>query len=521
MAGPRPPTSSWASSLPPARWRAASSRSSSGGSAVLATTTSTTSSPATSRSCTGPWALTCRGGIKSSRPSAWWRPRTSPTSTGCPSSSSTASAAIPIASGASPTPGRRSDTSRRTIARSISPTRSPPSRRPRRGSEERAPMPTFNFDLCELPPAAQSLRAEVREFLREALGGASSSKRALSWGGFDREFSRQLGARGWIGMMWPKKYGGHERTALERYVVLEECLSAGAPVSAHWVADRQSGPLLLRFGTEEQRQRFLPRIARGELAFAIGMSEPDSGSDLASIRTRAERVPGGYCVNGTKVWTSNAHLFDYMIALFRTHHDPAKKHEGLTQFLVDTKLPGMTINPIIDLAGSHHFNMVVFEDAFVPEEMRVGEEDAGWKQVTTELAFERSGPERYLSSLALILELIREAGKDPGERAAGVVGRLIAHLATLRQMSLSVATMLEAGENPNLEAAVVKDVGTTFEQEVPEAVHALLGLEPTIDTGSHLQQVLGYLTQTAPSFSLRGGTREILRGIIARGLGLR
>ena len=153
--------------------------------------------------------------------------------------------------------------------------------------------------------------------------------------------------------------------------------------------------------------------------------------------------------------------------------------------------------------------------------MRVGEEGAGWKQVTTELAFERSGPERYLSSLALILELIREVGKVPGERAAAVVGRLVAHLATLRQMSLSVAGMLEAGQNPNLEAAVVKDVGTTFEQEVPEIVHALLGVEPTNDTGTHLQQVLGYLTQSAPSFSLRGGTREILRGIIARGLGLR
>jgi len=303
--------------------------------------------------------------------------------------------------------------------------------------------------------------------------------------------------------------------------VLEEMLAAGAPVSAHWIADRQSGPLLLRFGTETQRQQFLPAIARGELSFAIGMSEPDSGSDLASLRTRAERVAGGYKVNGTKVWTSNAHLADYMIATFRTHHDPAKKHEGLTQFLVDTKLHGITMSPIIDLAGSHHFNMVVFEDVFVPEDMRVGEEGAGWKQVTTELAFERSGPERYLSSFALLLELIREVSKDPSERAAATVGRLVAHLATLRQMSLSVALMLQAGENPNLEAAVVKDVGTTFEQEVPEVIHALLGVEPTIDTGSDLQQVLGFLMQRAPSFSLRGGTREILRGIIARGLGLR
>src|SRR5207253_2515473 len=222
--------------------------------------------------------------------------------------------------------------------------------------------------------------------------------------GVDREFSKKMGARGWIAMTWPKRYGGHEKSALERYVVLEEMLAAGAPVSAHWIADRQSGPLLLRFGTEAQRQKFLPAIARGELSFAIGMSEPDSGSDLGSLRTRAERIAGGYKVNGTKIWTSNAHLADYMIATFRTHHDPAKKHEGLTQFLVDTKLSGITMSPIIDLAGAHHFNMVVFEDVFVPEDMRVGEEGAGWKQVTTELAFERSGPERYLSSFALLLE---------------------------------------------------------------------------------------------------------------------
>src|SRR3989454_1116809 len=266
-----------------------------------------------------------------------------------------------------------------------------------------ATVPTFHFDLGELPPETRVLREEVRDFLRAELGDRAPARRAHSWGGFDREFSRKVGDRGWIGMTWPERYGGHERSSLERYVVLEEMLAAGAPVSAHWGADRQSGPLLLRFGTEAQRARFLPAIARGELAFAIGMSEPDSGSDLASIRTRAERVPGGYRVNGTKVWTSNAHLSDYMIALFRTHHDPTKKHEGLTQFLLDTKLAGITINPIIDLAGSHHFNMVVFEDVFLPEEMRVGEEGAGWRQVTTELALERSGPERYLSSLAHFL----------------------------------------------------------------------------------------------------------------------
>jgi len=382
-------------------------------------------------------------------------------------------------------------------------------------------MAVFHFALTELPPEAESLRAEVRDFLATELAGRTAVRRARSWGGWDPEFSRRVGARGWIGMTWPKRYGGHERSFLERYVVLEEMLAAGAPVGAHWVADRQSGPLLLRFGTEAQRERFVPAIARGELAFAIGMSEPDSGSDLASIRTRAVRTDGGYVVNGTKVWTSNAHRAQYAIALFRTAVVPDKKHEGLTQFLVDLKSPGITIRPIINLAGSHDFNEVVFQEAFVPEDMRVGAEGDGWKQVTTELAFERSGPERYLSSMALLLELIREQQRRPTERGAALVGRLVAHMTTLRQMSLSVAGMLQAGENPNLEAALVKDVGTVFEQEIPEAVHALLDLEPTIDTGDMLAQTLGYLVQRTPSFSLRGGTREVLRGIIARGLGLR
>jgi alkylation response protein AidB-like acyl-CoA dehydrogenase len=279
--------------------------------------------------------------------------------------------------------------------------------------------------------------------------------------------------------------------------------------------------MLLRFGTEEQRQRFLPRIARGELAFAIGMSEPDSGSDLASVRTRAEKAPGGYRVTGTKIWTSNAHISDYAIALFRTRVVPDKKHEGLSQFLVDLKSPGISIRPILDLSGGHHFNEVHFEDCFVPADMLVGKDGEGWKQVTNELGFERSGPERYLSSIQLVVELIREVGKEPGERAAVLLGRLTAHLATLRQMSLAVAVMLQAGQNPNLEAAVVKDVGTSFEQEIPELVHALTGAEPRLRSGTEFERTLGYLVEHAPSFSLRGGTREILRGIIARGLGLR
>ncbi|HEX7775261.1 MAG TPA: acyl-CoA dehydrogenase family protein [Parvibaculum sp.] len=380
-------------------------------------------------------------------------------------------------------------------------------------------MQAFRFDLCELPEETQGLRQEVRDFLAVELKDIPAVTRAQTWMGHDAEFSRKMGARGWIGMRWPKKYGGHERSAFDRYVVLEEMLAAGAPVGAHWIGDRQSGPLLLNFGTEEQRQLILPKVARGECFFCIGMSEPDSGSDLAATRTKAEKVEGGYKVNGTKLWTSNAHKAHYMIALFRT--DPEKKHDGLTQFIVDLKTPGITIRPIRDLAGNAHFNEVVFEDAFVPDGMLVGSEGSGWAQVTAELAFERSGPERYLSSFLLMKEAIRELQKREGGDGAREIGRMVAHLVTLRQMSLSVAGMLDRGENPALEASVVKDLGTTFEQDLPVKVHELLGAEPTLGGGNDFTQVLGYLTQTTPSFSLRGGTREILRGIIARGLGLR
>src|SRR5262249_4417433 len=176
-----------------------------------------------------------------------------------------------------------------------------------------SPMPAFRFEPCTLPPDAAALRREVRGFLRDALRDVSPAIRARSWMGFSPEFSRRLGERGWIGMTWPRQHGGHERSALERWGVLEELLAAGAPGAAHWIADRQSGPLLLRYGTLTQ-QALLPRIARGECFFCIGMSEPDAGSDLASVRTRAVRTADGWRISGTKLWTTNAHRSHYMIA---------------------------------------------------------------------------------------------------------------------------------------------------------------------------------------------------------------
>lgn len=380
---------------------------------------------------------------------------------------------------------------------------------------------TLRFPRYELPASLEPLRREVRAFLAEELAAYAPVTRSFTWDGIDPEFSRKLGARGFIGLTWPKAYGGHERSALERYVVTEEVLAAGAPVAAHWVADRQSGPLLLKFGTEEQRRRVLPGIAKGETYFSIGMSEPDSGSDLASVRTRATRTNDGWRVRGTKLWSSGAHRSHYMIALFRTGDGADQRQMGLTQFLVDLKGPGIHIRPIADLTGHEHFNEVVFDDAPLPLDAVIGAEGQGWAQVTAELAYERSGPERFLSSMVLLKHVIAAAGTNPSERAAIAIGRLTARLHALRKLSVSVATQLQRGANPALEAALVKDVGAVFEQDIPEIAHDLFGVEPSLASEDALRRVQAYLTQVAPSFSLRGGTREILRGIIARGLGLR
>ncbi|MYJ95749.1 MAG: acyl-CoA dehydrogenase [Proteobacteria bacterium] len=381
-------------------------------------------------------------------------------------------------------------------------------------------MSVFAIHRFATSTDAQALRAEVRAFLDENLPEANPARRTNCWAVLDPDFSRRLGEAGFIGMLWPKRYGGHERDPLERYVVLEELLAAGAPVGSHWIADRQTGPVLLRYGTEAQRRKYLPGMARGELYACIGLSEPGAGSDLANIRSTATRVEGGWRLKGQKVWTTNAHDAAVMLTLLRTEHGSERRH-GLSQFLVDLDLPGVEVRPIVDLVGHHEFNEVFFDDAEIPEGALVGVEGEGWTQATAELALERSGPERYLSSHVLLASLIDAAGPEPDAVLAGVIGRLAAELWTLRQMSMSVAAKLASGEDPMVEAAVVKDLGNSYEQALPIAIQAALGSEAQLADGSALAGMLAMLLQSSPSFSLRGGTREIMRGIIARGLRLR
>ncbi|MGH6912564.1 MAG: acyl-CoA dehydrogenase family protein, partial [Geminicoccales bacterium] len=326
----------------------------------------------------------------------------------------------------------------------------------------------IQFDPIRLPPEAEELRQDVRAFLREEIeAGTFDPNSSHLDNAFNVEFSRKVGRRGWIGMTWPKKYGGQERSFLERYVITEEFRVGGAPTRAHFTADRQSGPVLLKYAQEEVKQDILPRIVRGECYFCIGMSEPDSGSDLFAAKTRAEKIDGGWRINGRKVWTSNAHRCHYMIGLFRTS-PPTKENRrhGLTQFLVDLKAPGITVRPLLHLTGRHEFNEVIFEDAILPENAVLGEIDGAWKQATSELAYERSGPERFLSTLPLLVELVRVLAGAADRRDEAAVGALVAELWSVRQLSVGVASALDRGAIPDVEAAVVQDLSTRFEQQL-------------------------------------------------------
>jgi alkylation response protein AidB-like acyl-CoA dehydrogenase len=369
----------------------------------------------------------------------------------------------------------------------------------------------------DLPANMSCLRDELRQFLDEELDRGTYTPEADAWlSGIDPGFSRRLAARGWVGMTIPTEYGGPGRTELERFVVTEELLASGAPVAAHWVADRQMAPSILRNGTEIQRHRYLPGIANGELLFAVGMSEPDSGSDLASVRTRAVEVDEGWQISGTKLWTSGAHVATNLVVLARTD-DGDERHAGLSQFLVDLPHPGVYINPIITIDGGHHFNEVVFDDAVLPETALLGARGDGWHQVTRELANERSGPERILSTLPLLRAWAwtPAARSDPAARLA--LGALVSRMAVLRQMSLAVVSTLLSGGSPAIEAAMVKDLGTVFESDVVDAVRRFAAAEP--DPGTEgFGRLLAMAVLRTPAFTLRGGTSEILRSIVAKGV---
>ena len=367
---------------------------------------------------------------------------------------------------------------------------------------------------------AADLRAEVRAFLDEERRAGAIRPGRQSWTTWDRGFSERAAAHGYVAMTWPREFGGLDRTPFERYVVCEEMLAAGAPQGSHWIADRQSGPQIMRNGTEALKRKILPEIAAGRCTFGIGMSEPDSGSDLSSIRTQADRTEGGFVLNGAKVWTTNAQHAEYIICLCRTDPKGEDRYAGLSQLVVPMNSDGVEVRPMKNIAGERELNEITFSDVFITADHLLGQGGDGWKLVTEELAFERSGPDRFLSTFGLLSEITRLAGPEPDPHQAMEIGQLISRLFAIRQLSLQINARLARNEPIGALASIMKDLGTALEQNIPEVARKLIDTMPALD-GPDTAGALATAILNAPSFTLRGGTREILKGIIARELGLR
>ena len=357
-------------------------------------------------------------------------------------------------------------------------------------------------------PDLLRLRAEAEEVADKAV--ADYGVHDDAWiNGYSREFSRELGHRGWLGMTWPKEWGGHARTVLERFVVTETLIERGAPIAGSWFADRQMGPSLLAYGTEEQKRQFLPGIIAGETGWCIGMSEPDAGSDLASLRTRAIRDGDTFVIDGQKIWTSFGQTADYCYLICRTSTD-GPPHAGISELIVPLDSPGITINPIQDMTTNRHFCEVFYEDVRVPAANIVGEEGGSWKQTMRQLEHERGGIDRLLSNYALYLVARAEADTSQPlvrqEIAALESGYRIGRLLVLREVM---------GQAPKSFSAATKTFCTEHEQRVAAFVARVAG--PNAMVWGRLAKGLCY----SPAYTIMGGTSNVLRNIIGeRVLGL-
>jgi alkylation response protein AidB-like acyl-CoA dehydrogenase len=375
-------------------------------------------------------------------------------------------------------------------------------------------------------PEQETFRQDIRDFVRTALPEFPTMPEDAWIIGFDRDFSKKLAAQGWIGLTWPREYGGQGRTYLDRLILTEELLRHGAPVAAHWLGDRQMGPSILRYGTPEQKAKFLPGIIAGDIVFCIGMSEPGAGSDLAGLQTRAVEDGDSYVLNGQKIWTSFAHLADYCYLVARTNPE-VPKHKGISEFLVDMQTPGITIKPIVDMTGAHHFNEVFFDQVRIPKTALVGEKDQGWYQIASQLDYERSGIERLMSNYPL-LEALHRYVKEQGLQRSDIVRHRLAQLHIEFTMGkwliYKVAWLLTQGVIPNAQSAAAKAFCTEFEQRLAQTASELTGGYSQLLPGSPWALLEGRIARAylySPAYTIQGGTSTILRNIIAtRGLGL-
>ena len=376
-------------------------------------------------------------------------------------------------------------------------------------------------------PAQEALRSEVREFMAADPAARARPFAEDGWiAGFDRAFSRRLAERGWIGLTWPREYGGSQRSYLDRLIVTEELLLAGAPVAAHWFGDRQIGPALLAHGTSDQKRELLPRITRADVSFSVGMSEPGAGSDLANLQTRAELHGDTFRIRGQKIWTSFAGEAEYCYLVARTDAS-SSGHRGISELLVPMDAPGITVRPILDMVGEEHFGEVFFDDVEVPRSALIGQLDRGFYQIMQQLDYERSGIERLISNAPLwrdVLALARERGQTRDPLLRQEIGEIEIALACGRGLIYRVAALLSEGRIPSHEAAVAKTFCTSLEQRIASLAARLLGPFAPLAPGEERAPLRGRAARGllyAPAYTIQGGTNEILRNIIAeRGLGL-
>ena len=277
------------------------------------------------------------------------------------------------------------------------------------------------------------------------------------------------------------------------------CWRRARRIAAHWVADRQTGPMILHHGTEEQRRRFLPEITAGRCSFSIGMSEPDAGSDLAAVRTTATPVDGGWRLSGTKIWTSHTSRSDYVVALCRTGPAGDDRHRGLSQLFVDTSSPGVEINKIRFLDGTDDFDEVVFGDVFVPDDMVLGEPGAGWAQVASELVLDAADRPPVSVSCPATTSSRTTATVTTTSRPWAAS---FATLWTIRQLGMSVAWMVDHGEATPQAASLVKDLGTRYEQQVVDVIAELAALDPDPSATDVFESLLAEAVVVAPSFTI-------------------
>lgn len=372
----------------------------------------------------------------------------------------------------------------------------------------------MDFDL---PPELTALAEEAAAYAAEWQGRVPFPED--SWiAGYDPAVGRDMAERGWLGMTWPTEWGGGGRAPIERFIVFEQLISGGVPLASFWFADRQMGPTLLQFGNDEQRQRWLPGILDGTSMWAIGMSEPDNGSDVAGLRTRAvlaDDGSGDWIVNGQKVWTSGAALGDWIYLIARTDPD-AKPHAGLSEFVVDLRSPGIEVRRIVDMTANDHFCEVHLHDVRVPGSHLVGELNGSFRQLMRQMEHERGGVDRLVSNKVLFEDLKRSGWIDTTDP---VVRQELARIETAYRIGRMLVLREILGQAPAGFSAATKTFCTEFEQRLADFAASVAGpratlLDPGGDLGSRVARAVAY----APAYTIMGGTSNILRNILAERL---